>query len=292
MKSEEINDKPKILVIGGGGLKGINELGALQYFNSENLLSDIEIFAGTSIGSILCLLLSIGYEPLEIFSEILKIENWIDIGISNILYFFENWGLVKSAEVINIVKKMIKNKFRKIPTMFELFLLTKKHLIITTVKISNPFKLEYIDHISNPNLNCLDAVELSCNIPVIFFRKIYNNSYYLDGGVLDNYPISYIQERFPNENILGICVDSEMNIEGMNDFISYIYNLIMLLLIEAQKPQQKKLNKNCKSIELTSDIPFLKFSISREKKISLFEDGYKQAKEKYGNICLKEFQDW
>ena len=54
------------LVLSGGGVNGILELGALQYCNDKNLLSSIKTYVGTSIGSIICYLLIIGYTPVEI----------------------------------------------------------------------------------------------------------------------------------------------------------------------------------------------------------------------------------
>ena len=55
------------LVLSGGSIQGISLLGALQYFKDQNILNnDIKNFIGTSVGSVLCYLLIIGYTPVEI----------------------------------------------------------------------------------------------------------------------------------------------------------------------------------------------------------------------------------
>ena len=54
------------LVLSGGSSKGILILGALQYAQDNFLLNKINKYIGTSVGSIICFLLLIGYTPIEI----------------------------------------------------------------------------------------------------------------------------------------------------------------------------------------------------------------------------------
>ena len=59
--------KIKNLVISGGGVSGIGFLGIIKYLDDHNIISNIETYVGTSIGSIICLLLLIGYKHNEIY---------------------------------------------------------------------------------------------------------------------------------------------------------------------------------------------------------------------------------
>ena len=56
------------LCISSGGIKGVIMLGALHHFYINNKLQDIKYYAGTSVGSIIIYLLSVGYSPLEILA--------------------------------------------------------------------------------------------------------------------------------------------------------------------------------------------------------------------------------
>ena len=89
-----INNKNNIyidtIVLSGGGIKGFNMLGSMEYLYDEYYIhhDKIKNMIGTSIGSIICYLLVIGYKPLEIVSYICCnqiMENLNDINVLKIL---------------------------------------------------------------------------------------------------------------------------------------------------------------------------------------------------------------
>ena len=51
-----------ILVLSGGGTKGLATLGAITALKEVGIIDKPEIFCGTSVGAIISLLLCIGYE--------------------------------------------------------------------------------------------------------------------------------------------------------------------------------------------------------------------------------------
>lgn len=61
---------PETLVLCGGAVHGISILGCLYPLSNMSF----KYLYGTSIGAIICFLLSIGYLPEEIFQEFLKID--------------------------------------------------------------------------------------------------------------------------------------------------------------------------------------------------------------------------
>jgi predicted acylesterase/phospholipase RssA len=58
--------KPKVLVISGGGFKGIFATGALSALDKFDILSEVDTYCGTSIGAYLCALLCVGFTTKEI----------------------------------------------------------------------------------------------------------------------------------------------------------------------------------------------------------------------------------
>ena len=52
------------LCMSSGGVKGIVMLGALNYYYTANQTNNIKYYAGTSVGSIIVYLFSMGYTPL------------------------------------------------------------------------------------------------------------------------------------------------------------------------------------------------------------------------------------
>ena len=60
--------------LSGGGVQGFQVLGVLSSI-SENSYFSVNEFIGTSVGSMICYLLSIRYTPMEILTELKAIDN-------------------------------------------------------------------------------------------------------------------------------------------------------------------------------------------------------------------------
>ena len=70
-------DRPKVgLVLGGGGAKGAAEIGVLKYIEEAGI--PIDYIAGTSIGSIIGGLYSVGYRS-EDLDSLFHNEEWLDL---------------------------------------------------------------------------------------------------------------------------------------------------------------------------------------------------------------------
>lgn len=270
--------------IGGGCIRGLCELGALHYFYNEGLL-DVHTFVGTSIGAAISLLLCVGYTPMDIFIQASKIESWMDFEVMDFLNFKDDGGLFDIKNFIKHIETMVKRKLHYIPTLKELYELTHKHLIIVTTNVTKR-QSEYIDYQDFPNLSCIDAIQMSCSIPIIFKRFEYNDCYYVDGAMLDNFPIQYINDD--KTKILGICVD------GYNkdnpSFLNYVYTLITLPVLEIQRIKIKNLSKNCFVVNVVvNDTPPIDFTLAKDTKMDMFCKGYKYAEE----YCIENFiSDW
>ena len=67
-----LNSDYEVLVLSGGGTKGVLQLGMLHgmYTNKKINFNRIHAYVGTSIGAISCFLLILGYLPVEILSHI------------------------------------------------------------------------------------------------------------------------------------------------------------------------------------------------------------------------------
>src|SRR5579862_6285185 len=116
-------EKYKAIVLSGGGSKGLFTLGALQYYYEKKLIDEVEIYAGTSIGSVICLLLVCEYTPMELFTKIFSVEYFFDIldfnTISDIIQFM---GVMSIDRFTDKLKELVEDKFGCIPTLLELYL--------------------------------------------------------------------------------------------------------------------------------------------------------------------------
>lgn len=256
----------KSLVLSGGGIKGFAFLGSLHNLYKQGKLNNIDKFIGTSVGSVICLLLSIGYSPREIYQ---KCDN-ISLSISSISSMLKDFGFLDTNTVSNLLTTMVKVKFGKIPTLKELYSITSKHFISVTTNLSKTC-VEYLDHETYPNLDCVKACEMSFAIPFIFKSIKYEGCVYVDGGLLDNFPID--MNFVDGEERIGIYVDSEYDVDSIYNFASKIIDVVM----KSQTSKKIEVMKDrCKiyCIENCEN----DFSDMKETKKRLFKKGWQAIK--------------
>ena len=264
------------VVLAGGGIRGILQLGCLYYLYKNNYLSNTTTYCGTSIGSITCYALILGYTPINILSYICcnKPIQGFEFNIFSLLTNFGlfNWELIEVH-----LRKLTLDKLDHIPTLKQLYEKYKKKLICVTYNQSKQ-KIEYISKDTHPELSCLIALRMSCNLPLLFHEFIYNNNIYIDGGIADNFAIGYIDSITPPEEyIIGIDLNNEVSRDPTNiiEYIQCITNIPLQIIKKLRKINSKRV----KIIILKSlDISIFDYDITIIKSISLFSEGYFQTK--------------
>lgn len=263
------------LCLGGGSIRGLCELGALHYFVSEGILdlSKINTFAGTSVGSVIALLLAVGYAPMDILIHVMKVDAWMDFEVTDILQFREKGGILDLKNLIKNVEELILKKMHFIPTLKELFEMKKKKLVVCATNVTR-HRCEYFDFESEPELSCIDAITMSCSMPVIFKRFEYKDCYYVDGGLLDNFPIDVV--NCEGSKILGICIEG-MNTED-DGFFNYIYTVFTLPTLSNQRCKITHLPTNCSVLNIiVNGTPPIDFKMAKELKMDMFIRGHDAA---------------
>jgi NTE family protein len=189
------------LVFEGGGVKGIAYVGAMEVLEQRGSLARIQRVGGTSAGAINAVLFATGYDNDET-TEILKtldFNNFLD----------DEWGFVRDARRLVEEYGWYKGRFfrewigglvaEKLDnphaTFRELELKTGKHLYLYGTNLSTGFGEVYSNE-HTPRMRIADAARISMSIP-LFFRAVRNqrDDVFVDGGVLDNYPIKLFDRR-------------------------------------------------------------------------------------------------
>ncbi len=278
------------LVVSGGGIKGISSLGALYYFDNLGLLNNIDTYSGTSIGSIIIVLLASGYKCVDIFNDIYNMDSFIEDQHLNIRTIINNLiyskGMLDIDNILYIVKKMLINKFGNIPTFAEFENITFKKIYITTTNLSN-MKREVLSNETNPQLSVLDAIKMSCNLPIVFKEINYNNNYYVDGGLTSNIPLDIILDINNEINIVNSSIEKILCIctRGIPapptyelSLMEYIYRVMMIPINTMSKTTVQSAPENVTIIDINiENIPLLINSISKKEKMDIFLSGYHTA---------------
>lgn len=297
--SKKIKTKPKYdtLVISGGGTKSILTLGVVhdKFTDGTLNLENIETYAGTSSGSMICLLLNCGYEPIDIFIALKEMDDIFDVKdtqkIEDIIKFM---GIMSMQKITDKLYRLVYNKFKEIPTMKKLHELTGKNLVIVSTNITRCEPV-YFSHKSSPELSCIDAVRMSCNVPLLFPRIIYQKCYMSDGGLSDNFPITYVDNS--ERKIFGITLRDDMNtfdIRAENGDINlseYISKIMMCPIKSTTTFQMGHCSENVKVIEINRNLPFINFSLSAKEKMIFFSQGIEISR--FDNNIKRTFiKDW
>jgi len=187
----------KSLVFEGAGVKGFAYVGVIKELNERGHLDGITQFAGTSVGSMFAALLAVGFSA----DEIMIVQDLLDFSkIRSTFHFWYLWNLMfnMGGNSLKIFEKqftkIMKYKYCDNPriTLKEAYEKTGNDLVIVTCCVNKKTPV-YLHHETHPCVSVIDAVLCSMAVPFTFkprkYRFLKSNDYYVDGGVVDNYPI-------------------------------------------------------------------------------------------------------
>ena len=229
----------------GGGIKGVAHIGALKALEEENIKFDY--IAGTSSGSIVACLYSVGYNSDEIYEIFKKYINKIN--------YFEIKNIINLILGILIKRKIIitgLNSGKKIEKLINKECAKKeinninqinKNLLIPCVNlktgdvyifssIKNRNRKEYSDNIIyKNNINIGKAVRASCSYPGVFSPCIIEDNYMVDGGIRENVPWKELKECGA-QKVISIVFQNEIKEKNKIDMFDVISGSMELLCRE------------------------------------------------------------
>jgi predicted acylesterase/phospholipase RssA len=269
------------LVIPGSSSKAFLILGSLQYVYDSFLNKNINTYIGTSSGAMIAYLLCIGYTPIEIIVYICTHQILEKMQSLNIVAMIQGNGASSFHPFHEHLEKMTIDKIGFLPTLRVIYEKYNKTLICVTHNITED-RTEYLSYENYPDIPCLTAIRMSANLPLIFENYKYGQSFYIDGGISDNFAIQLADKI--GKKILGINISStgedfSDKITDMN-ILEYLYKLILIPVSQSISYKIKQSSENCHIIDLKSDnIKFFNFDINTKVKMEMFCSGYQQSSE-------------
>lgn len=189
------------LVISGGGMKSLATIGSLDFLNNAGILKKIKRYAGSSAGSVICVLLAMRFSPQEIrdtvFRKGMRLVNDNPLIVPyNIL---SNYGLHSASKLMKYIEDLFESRgFSRNTTLKDLYDKTNKTVVITGTSI-NDRDTYFFSHLTFPDMKITDALRISTSIPLYFTSVKYSIKdkddvryhRFVDGGVLNNFPLYY-----------------------------------------------------------------------------------------------------
>jgi predicted acylesterase/phospholipase RssA len=184
--------KPRYLVLGSGGMKGFQILGALHILDMAGYLSQIEGYSGSSVGALISLLLVCGYKPYQIISLAASTSIFADFaGVTSLAARLTEmktmYGITSTTFIREKLEEAVKVKYGRVPTLQELYLITGLEFWTVSYDLDRE-RADYISRATYPEMDAVTAVLLSINIPLIFYRLTFQERTYIDGAFCDPLP--------------------------------------------------------------------------------------------------------
>lgn len=243
----------KNLVLEGGGVRGLAYAGVFSVLEQKGVLQNIEKVGGSSAGSIAGMLVCIGYNAAEIDSLMMElpVQKFKD-GYGGLVGKYKrlktDFGIFKGDAFEKWLQQLVAHKTGNTNLTFaqlhELHIKNRfyKDLYCTGTNLSKQ-QLEIFSFETTPDMPVALAVRISGGVPLYFEPVALNNqlhkikkndtvsfvNYYVDGGMLCNYPISMFDTceeggtnpllcnkvKFNNQTI-GIKLERPQQIDSLN----------------------------------------------------------------------------
>lgn len=247
------------LVLSGGGARGVCHLGVIKALNEFGV--KIDYLSGTSAGAITGALYSYGYEPDKILEIITTTSFFKSLRIA------WTWkGLLNIDGLQDVLLKYLpQNSFDS--------------LKIPLVVAATDIKRGRVEYFSQGEL--IPALLGSSCVPAVFNPFRYNGLLYIDGGILDNFPVKPIRDKC--DVIIGShCnfITSEFDVKNIRSVIERS----LLMAINGNSSMSKSLINVL--IEPPEVGKYSGFDLSKAKEI--FDLGYKYTKETFSIDQLQQ----
>lgn len=177
------------LVLSGGGTKGMGHIGVLKAM--EEMGVEADIVAGTSAGAIVGALYASGISSDEMFEYMSKLS----------LFNLKNYAWSKPGFIDG--EKFQKDLLGLLP--YETFEALNKPLYIIATDLLNARQKIF----SSGDL--IHPIMGSSAFPGMFSPVEYDDTYYVDGGILNNFPTEVIRSKC--QHLVGVHVQSISKID-------------------------------------------------------------------------------
>lgn len=268
-------------IFGGGAIRGIAYIGALQAL--EELELKIDTLAGSSVGSIVATLVAVGYSPDEISDIFMQVnfELFRDIHFGLNKDFAISKGNVFTDWIRDLIeKKFYGDDYIKGQNKSVLFGNIDRNLVLITTDL-NTFKPYEFSTFETPDFEIAEAVRISCSMPGLMVPIEMNNKKLVDGDLMKGIPLWKLSKNLNNPKNRII----EFRLEGDNvgnngnafEFLNSIYSCMTSVSTDFIMDCFGNNDKYDYVKITTGDLIVIDFNIPQKTRNKLIEIGYNDS---------------
>ena len=174
------------LIFAGGGTRGICYAHAVAELR-KHVEIHLRVVKGTSIGALMAVMLASGYSDEELIrlTDTVTMEELVRVNLFDVVY---RWGLDSGQRLYDWIDAKIHAKTGRRHTTFAQLHEHSNidlHVVATNLCTAEACRMSHATH---PDMPVAKACQMSMALPPLFAPVYWDGSYYIDGGVMDNFP--------------------------------------------------------------------------------------------------------
>jgi len=275
---------PLRIVLSGGGIRGLSYVGVFLELEERGLLKHVKEIIGVSCGALFGFAYIIGYTPNELLEFVVNFDFSLiqNIEPDTALEFLYQYGIDDKIQLKKLLYSLLKNKGYDIYITF-INLYNKTNYIFRCYATNlNICILEEFSYIKTPDVIVVDALLASMCIPGYFIPSIINGIMYVDGGLINNFPIDLIPINDLKDTFGFTFSEDHTNVKTIETIEQFFYQVYACLYIP-YKQEMLKILKHRIFIIKCGDYPMWNFNAPKEQRLNLINLG-KEAVRDYFNL--------
>ena len=197
------------IVFSGGANHAAVFLGCIRYLEHTTLLKHVRKVVGSSAGSLVALMLTLGLTSDEMRAwtlELVEKHAFNKISLDDALDFTESFGIDKGQNLDNALRAtMAKYSSSSDPTFKELAQSRGMDFSVCVLNVTKR-EYEYMSVDTTPNMLVRVAVRMSMSVPLMFVPVLHEGSLYIDPVLGRNFPYDYPGSCYTDTCVLGLTV--------------------------------------------------------------------------------------
>ena len=235
---------PLRLVLSGGGIRGISYVGVFLELEKRGFLKYLREILGVSVGALFGFAYGIGYKTNELL-EFVNFTLMTNVEPDVIIDFFNTLGIDNKKNLEKLIDSILRNKNYSTEITFqELYEITKFNIRFLATNLNN-CSIKEFSHKKTPNTKVKFGLLSSMCVPGYFTPCKENDILYVDGGLINNYPIDIISQEELNTTLGFTFSEDHIFVSKIESIEQYFYQIYACTYISKKSNIEKTIVIPC-----------------------------------------------
>jgi hypothetical protein len=218
---------PRTLILGAGAALTSVFVGAVRVIEQLARATQAPLpkhYVGTSGGSILALLLTLGYTSYELEKACFELHDRVGTLLFELDVFFTRFGGIDTHDALaGFLRDCVENKTGQRELTFgQLHQFTDRTLCVSALCLDTS-QVVYMGAESHADVSVVDAVCASCAIPLVFTPVTLGGQLFVDAGVVETLAV----RDDPDCLMLSVqCKNEDTKLTKLTDFIERVLSAV------------------------------------------------------------------